>query len=88
MRTAGDEQVTFEKLEKDMLKGQKLQGVLTSDEVMEILHARGWELEFPLFTTINRIIHGEVPPNMILRYRVACSMPSIPPARRVVNDYY
>eukprot|EP00983_Pelagomonas_calceolata_P013325 425805-Pelagomonas_calceolata.AAC.2 len=22
------------------------------------------------------------------RYRVACSMPSMPPARRVVNDYY
>jgi glycerol-3-phosphate dehydrogenase (NAD+) len=50
-----------------MLNGQKLQGVLTSDEVQEILHTRGWELDFPLFTTINRIIHGEVPPDMILR---------------------
>uniref|UniRef100_A0A0C5IM46 Glycerol-3-phosphate dehydrogenase [NAD(+)] n=1 Tax=Dunaliella tertiolecta TaxID=3047 RepID=A0A0C5IM46_DUNTE len=87
-RIAGDDQVTFEKLEKEMLNGQKLQAVLTSDEVQEILHARGWELEFPSFTTINRIIHGEVPPTMILRYRVACSMPSMPPARRVVNDYY
>ena len=26
---------------QDMLAGQKLQGVLTSDEVQEILHARG-----------------------------------------------
>lgn len=52
---------------QDMLNGQKLQGVLTSDEVQEILQARGWELEFPLFTTINRIIHGEVPVDMILR---------------------
>ncbi len=53
---------------QEMLNGQKLQGVLTSDEVQEILHARGWELDFPLFTTINRIIHGEVPPDMILRW--------------------
>eukprot|EP00967_Tisochrysis_lutea_P077376 scaffold105046_cov17-Tisochrysis_lutea.AAC.2 len=52
---------------QEMLNGQKLQGVLTSDEVQEILEARGWELNFPLFTTINRIIHGEVPPDMILR---------------------
>jgi glycerol-3-phosphate dehydrogenase (NAD+) len=52
---------------QEMLNGQKLQGVLTSDEVQEILHARGWELEFPLFTTINHIIHGEVPVTMILR---------------------
>uniref|UniRef100_C5H3W1 Glycerol-3-phosphate dehydrogenase [NAD(+)] n=1 Tax=Dunaliella viridis TaxID=140095 RepID=C5H3W1_9CHLO len=74
-RNEGDEVVTFETLERDMLSGQKLQGVLTSDEVQEILHARGWELEFPLFTTINRIIHGEVPVNMLLRYREACKMP-------------
>jgi hypothetical protein len=41
--------------------------VLTSDEVMEILHARGWELEFPLFTTTNRVVHNEIDPIYILR---------------------
>ncbi|KAF5831797.1 NAD-dependent glycerol-3-phosphate dehydrogenase N-terminus-domain-containing protein, partial [Dunaliella salina] len=66
-RMAGNTMVSFDDLEKEMLNGQKLQGVLTSDEVQEVLETRGWELDFPLFTTINRIIHGEVPPNMILR---------------------
>lgn len=32
---------TFEDLETDLLKGQKLQGVLTSNEVQEILKVRG-----------------------------------------------
>ena len=35
----------------ELLKGQKLQGVLTSNEVQAILAARGWEKEYPLFTT-------------------------------------
>lgn len=33
-----------------LLHGQKLQGVLTSQEVQEILRRKGWELEYPLFT--------------------------------------
>jgi glycerol-3-phosphate dehydrogenase (NAD+) len=34
---------TFENLEATLLKGQKLQGVITSEEVQEILKAKGWE---------------------------------------------
>lgn len=45
---------SFEELESEVLKGQKLQGTLTSNEVQEILRARGWEKEYPLFTTVNR----------------------------------
>ena len=38
---------------QDLLKGQKLQGVLTSNEVQEILRAKGWEAQYPLFTTVS-----------------------------------
>lgn len=37
--------------QEELLKGQKLQGTLTSDEVQAILKQRGWELNYPLFTT-------------------------------------
>jgi hypothetical protein len=40
-------------LQEELLSGQKLQGVLTSNEVQSILSARGWEKDYPLFTTIN-----------------------------------
>ena len=42
---------TFAELEAKLLNGQKLQGVLTSDEVQAILFRRGWEKDYPLFTT-------------------------------------
>lgn len=42
---------SFDELEASLLRGQKLQGVLTSNEVQEIVRARGWEAEYPLFTT-------------------------------------
>ena len=51
-----------------MLNGQKLQGVITSDEVQEILRIRGWERDFPLFTTINRVANKQLDPTWILRY--------------------
>ena len=35
---------TFEDLEAELLRGQKLQGVLTSNEVQEVLRVRGWEV--------------------------------------------
>lgn len=59
---------TFEDIEAELLGGQKLQGVLTSFEVQHLL--RVWECEddFPLFTTINRICEGEIPPSAIVRY--------------------
>jgi glycerol-3-phosphate dehydrogenase (NAD+) len=59
---------TFDQLEAELLGGQKLQGVLTSNEVQEILHTKGFEKDFPLFTTINRIVKGKIPPSAIVRY--------------------
>ena len=38
-------------LQVSLLNGQKLQGVLTSDEVQAILGRRGWQADYPLFTT-------------------------------------
>lgn len=52
---------------QEVLRGQKLQGVLTSNEVQEILRARSWEEQYPLFTTINRIINGLLEPTWVLR---------------------
>jgi hypothetical protein len=46
------------------------QGVLTSDEVQEILKAKKWEQHYPLMTTINRIINGKLAPGWLLRYTV------------------
>ena len=40
-------------MQAELLAGQKLQGVLTSDEVQSILQIKGWETEYPLFTTVN-----------------------------------
>lgn len=59
---------TWEALEARLLGGQKLQGVLTSHEVQAVLRKRGLESEFPLFSTINRICAGAVPPEAIVRY--------------------
>jgi hypothetical protein len=42
---------SFAELEVKLLNGQKLQGVLTSNEVQAILFRRNWEKEYPLFTT-------------------------------------
>ena len=52
---------------QELLNGQKLQGVLTSNEVQEILRSKGWEQRFPLFTTINRIIQGYLSPDWVCR---------------------
>lgn len=41
---------TFLSPQATLLHGQKLQGVLTSQEVQEILRRKGWEQEYPLFT--------------------------------------
>lgn len=52
-----------------MLGGQKLQGVLTSDEVQEVLRDRGWEQQYPLFTATNRIVSGTADVRRILQFR-------------------
>ncbi|WIA14356.1 hypothetical protein OEZ85_002885 [Tetradesmus obliquus] len=67
--------VSFEQLEAELLKGQKLQGVLTSNEVQEILKQRGWEAEYPLFTTVNRIVSGYFPPTDIVNFKEVPSRP-------------
>eukprot|EP00798_Chlamydomonas_sp_ICE-L_P025777 gene25777-11445_t len=59
---------SFVDLEKDLLNGQKLQGLLTSNEIQETLEAKGWEKEYPLFTTLNRIVNSKLPPSMIVNY--------------------
>lgn len=66
---------SFDDLEGELLKGQKLQGVLTSNEVQEILLAKGWEREYPLFTAVNRIVNGYLPPSSVVTYREAALMP-------------
>jgi glycerol-3-phosphate dehydrogenase (NAD+) len=60
---------TWAQLENELLGGQKLQGVLTSFEVQEILRRKGIEADFPLFTTIYKISKLELPPGEIIRYR-------------------
>lgn len=52
-----------------LLNGQKLQGTLTSNEVAEIITRRGWEADYPLFVTIDKIVTGALPPTDIVRYR-------------------
>jgi hypothetical protein len=38
--------------------------------VQEILVARGWEGDYPLFTTVNRIVNYVLPPSEIVNYQV------------------
>lgn len=42
-------------LETELLGGQSAQGVLTAADVFEMLHDRGLEAEFPIFTMVHRI---------------------------------
>lgn len=60
---------TFDDLEKELLNGQKLQGVLTSHEVQAVLRKKNWEKQYPLFTTINRIVQGKIAPAQIVNYK-------------------
>lgn len=71
---------TMDQLEGELLHGQKLQGVLTSEEVQAILHSRGWEAQYPLFTTVNRIVRGQLPASAIASFRSAALLPlEVPP---------
>jgi glycerol-3-phosphate dehydrogenase (NAD+) len=45
----------WERIEQDLLNGQKLQGVGTCEEVMKYLAAVNGQREFPLFTRIHAI---------------------------------
>jgi glycerol-3-phosphate dehydrogenase (NAD+) len=59
---------SFAELESDLLKGQKLQGVLTSEEVMLVLKSRHWIKDYPLFTLVDVIACGLLPPRDISRF--------------------
>lgn len=52
---------SIEELEKEMLGGQKLQGVPTAAEVNTMLKAKGMENNFPLFTAVHHICIGKTP---------------------------
>eukprot|EP00884_Botryococcus_braunii_P018008 jgi/Botrbrau1/4891/Bobra.118_1s0005.1 len=71
---------SFEDLERDLLAGQKLQGVLTSNEVQEVLRIRKWEDDFPLFTTVNKIVNQELEPadvtHFLSAYKTHLTLPS------------
>ncbi|KAL4436899.1 hypothetical protein ABPG75_004038 [Micractinium tetrahymenae] len=70
----GGKPESFAELEARLLGGQKLQGVLTSDEVQAILQRRGWERDYPLFTTVNRIVNEQLPPSSIVDYKAAAQV--------------
>ncbi|CEQ40230.1 SPOSA6832_01826 [Sporobolomyces salmonicolor] len=56
---------SFDELEKDMLNGQKLQGVQTAKELYEFLKSRGKVEEYPLFTFVYRVAYEGVKPDTI-----------------------
>lgn len=70
----GGKPETFAQLETRLLGGQKLQGTLTSDEVQVILRRKGWEKEYPLFTTVNRIVNAQLPPSSIMEFKAAAQI--------------
>ncbi|GAA6027570.1 hypothetical protein JCM8097_007928 [Rhodosporidiobolus ruineniae] len=56
---------SFDELEKEMLNGQKLQGVETARELHEFLKARGKVEDYPLFTFVYRVAFEDVKPDTI-----------------------
>ncbi|KAI7900757.1 glycerol-3-phosphate dehydrogenase [NAD+] [Cokeromyces recurvatus] len=56
----------IELLEAELLNGQKLQGTLTAQEVNQFLKARNMEHEFPLFSTVYRIVYEGLSPEAIV----------------------
>merc|ERR1719454_1176611 len=57
----------WDELEKSMLNGQKLQGTITSKDVMVVLKTKGLEKEFPLFTRIHEIAFEGKEPSAIVK---------------------
>jgi glycerol-3-phosphate dehydrogenase (NAD+) len=48
----------------------RVQGVTTSNEVQDLLKRKGWEKDYPLFTTINRVVNGKLDPTWVMKYTV------------------
>ncbi|BGP02013.1 hypothetical protein JCM10021v2_005728 [Rhodotorula toruloides] len=56
---------TFDKLEKELLNGQKLQGVATAEEIYTFLKARERLDGYPLFTKVYQICKRMIEPEAI-----------------------
>ncbi|PWN43161.1 NAD-dependent glycerol-3-phosphate dehydrogenase [Ceraceosorus guamensis] len=54
---------SFPVLEKELLNGQRLQGVETAREVYTFLEARGRQQGYPLFTAVHQISSGDYKPS-------------------------
>ena len=68
---------TFKELETELLKGQKLQGVLTSEEVSTVIKMNGWEKKYPLFTAVDAIVRRVYEPKDIARFREVAESPDV-----------
>ncbi|GAA5986115.1 hypothetical protein JCM10908_006415 [Rhodotorula pacifica] len=53
---------SFEQLEEELLNGQRLQGVITAEEIFDFLQARNALEDFPLFERVYRICEREIEP--------------------------
>jgi hypothetical protein len=51
--------------------------------LQEILKQRGWEGDYPLFTTVNRILSGHFPPTDIVNFKEV----RIPAVLNVLNGF-
>ena len=56
---------SMDQLERELLRGQKLQGAATAMEVHELLSHTGKVQDFPLFTAVYNIVYGGVPPQKL-----------------------
>ena len=77
---------TFSELEAELLRGQKLQGVLTSNEVWTIIETHGWHQKFPLFTAVDAIVRRVYEPRDIARFREIAMMPHGPKEERSTEE--
>ena len=57
---------TLAEVEKELLNGQSAQGPLTAEEVVELLGKTKSLDGYPLFVAVNRICHGELPPQELI----------------------
>jgi glycerol-3-phosphate dehydrogenase (NAD+) len=65
---------SFTDLEKELNIDEQVQGVTTSNEVQYLLKKKGWEKDYPLFTTINRVVNGKLDPTWIMKYSEAVNI--------------
>ena len=58
----------WDKIEAELLNGQKLQGTGTAKDVMTCIRKVGAEREFPLFCAIHAIAFEGAPPMSIVQW--------------------